>query len=92
MATNKPPATQVVTDVYRGTGRTVACALDAIALALRCPQQWVTFVDHCRRTSRLSDMKEYLEQTVESLSLEMEVRQNKVGDIQIRSLLPDPLR
>jgi len=70
----------------RGSGRTTASMLRAIAHAIENPQQWVPWRDHagtltCHRDMRCGQMKAI----IKGLGLDMEVSLKPDGELQVRS-------
>lgn len=66
-------------DPFRGTGRTTAAMLQAIAAALLNPDRWVVFNDHDRVSGHKVDFEESLREMVKRLGLTIEVRGNRHG-------------
>ena len=74
----------ILEDPLRGTGRSTAKVLHAIAFAIECRGQWVPFVDHYPMKGTAEDFADALKMTAERLGLLIQVKRNR-NEVLLRS-------
>jgi hypothetical protein len=74
-------------DPLRGTGRTTARILHAIAYALENPNKWVPFTDHAGDYCLLHpDFEDSVRAVVRRLGLHISVRQSRTLGVELQSI------